>query len=1076
MRKVYVLFFLLMCSSTMLFAQEKSITVKITDSVGAPIPYVTGKVVGTKKGQVSDATGTLIIKASDGANIEISSVGYETQTLPVGSKDIYTVQLSSNSTIQEVVVTGAYNSKRNARSVSYNAQVVTGEEMNTIRQTNLNSALAGKVAGMQFRGQSTLKLGNTGGVQLGGYNGLTGSSPAIYVVDGTILPDINFINLDDVESVTVLQGPAATAQFGSQGSNGAIVLTMKKGSKNMKGLGVDLNIGGQTDAVYILPNYQDAYSGGSSQDMTQYIWSEGQPEEWKALSGKYYHNYEDDASWGPRMVGQEYIPWYAWYGGTKYSYKTAKLTPHPDNARDFYNTGLTSNNTVSINGANDKTAFRMSYGNIFSKGIIPYSQLSKNTLTLSLQHNVTDRLLVSANINYSEQLLRGQINSDGYANETSGNFNQWFHRDLDFNIMKELENLETPEGIYASWNHNNPGLYNADNPVAFYGGNYWYNPYTKLRDEPYINRNDRLFGDISLSYNITNDLRVKATYRKQQNTYYSEDQVSNGIQISGSQTGEKAFYGTYESFSNRENYEALLGYSKKFNDISVDATVGSDFFRLVTKSNSANTNNGLVVPDFYAVSNSKDAPSVGNYRSKEAYNAVYGIVNLGYKNFVFLDGTLRNDWYSTLPEFDNNVLSKSFGASFVFSDLIKVPAISYAKLRLSWGEIPQAIGTSSSPFGAYRYPGFSYGINSNQWNGNILTSTPDQLVDSSIHGAVSTRKEIGLEMRFLKNRIGFTATYWEGTQKDFPYAVSVNGVSGYSFILTNIGEVKQQSLEMQFNARPVWIKNFMWEINATWARLFKNNVIFLAQGITQSTAIESTAFSGNTPNLYQIVNKRSNQLWGNGIKMIDGKRVINSSGTGYVADATKDFGSSIPLYTGGVQNSFQVFKDFTVNVNIDYQYGGKFFSLSNMWGTYSGLTARTATYNDKGNPIRDPVADGGGYHLVGVDEDGKDVDYYVDAQTYFHNLYSNKTMDDYVYDMTFVKLREISVGYEIPIAKIGGLSKVITHANFSLVARNPVLIYAQTKDFDPSELSGLGTENGQYPGTRGFGFNLKVGF
>lgn len=1077
MRKTLALLCVLLFGILHANAQERSVSGKVTDSSGNPIPFVTVRIQGAKSAQVGDATGAFIIKAKTGDKLDVSSTGYSTQTIVIGAGSVYTINLlqGNESTLAEVVVTGAYNSKKTARSVTYNAQVVSGEQMNTIRQTNLNAALVGKVAGMQFRGQSSLKLGNTGSAQLGGYNGLGGSTGVLYVVDGTILPDIDFISLDDVESVSVLQGPAASAQFGSQGANGAIVMTMKKGSKNTKGLGVDVNLGVQLDNIYILPNYQNAYAGGSSQDMTKYQWAEGQPEEWKALDGKYYHNYEDDASWGPRMVGQEYIPWYAWYGDNKYSYKTAKLTPQPSNARDFYSTGITTNNTVSVSNGSDKTTFRVSFGNVFTKGIIPYSSLSKNTLNFSLQHNINQHFTVSANINYASRLVSGQVSEDGYANGTSGNFNQWFHRDLDFGIMKELEDLKTPEGISASWNHNNPGSYNAATPASFYGGNYWYNPYVFMKERPNQFRNDRIFGDLSLTYKVNNDLRIKATYRKQQNTYYDEAHVSNLIQISGTQTGQKANYSTYESFSNRENYEASAFYTKKIAAFTIDASVGSDFFRTVQKVNAGNTNNGLVVPDLYTLGNSKDAATAYNYRSKEAYNALFGTLAFGYKNMAFIDGTLRKDWYSTLPEADNNVISKSIGASFIFGDLLKVPAISFAKLRVSWGELPQALGYDNTSFGAYRYPGFSYGIGSNQWNGNIITSTPDQIVDSLIHGAVSTRKEIGLEMKFLKNRLGFTATYWQGTQKDFPYALSTNGTSGFSSYLTNVGEVKQSSIELQFNAIPFRTKNFMWEFNATYAYLIKNDVVALANGILQSTPVEQSSFSGNTPNLYQIVGKRSNQLWGNGIKMLNGKRVVNAAGDGYVADITKDFGSSIPQYTGGVQNNFTILKDFSVNVSLDYQYGGKFFSLSNMWGTYSGLTARTATYNDKGNPIRDPIADGGGYHLTGVDEDGKDVSYYVDAQTYFHNLYSNKTMDDYVYDLTYVKLREVSIGYYLPVEKMG-LSKVINKAQFSIVARNPVLIYAQTKDFDPSELSGVANENGQYPGTRGFGFNLKVGF
>jgi hypothetical protein len=216
------------------------------------------------------------------------------------------------------------------------------------------------------------------------------------------------------------------------------------------------------------------------------------------------------------------------------------------------------------------------------------------------------------------------------------------------------------------------------------------------------------------------------------------------------------------------------------------------------------------------------------------------------------------------------------------------------------------------------------------------------------------------------------------------------------------------------------------------------------------------------------------ELYGNGIKRINGQPVLNSSGF-YVNDPNTYFGNVLPRYTGGVQNSFFIYKRFLVNVNIDWQSGGKFFSLSDMWGSYSGLTARTAGVNDKGNPIRDAVADGGGIHVKGVDENAKEVNYYVDAQEYYHNLYGNKTFDEFVYDLTFVKLREVSIGYAIPVDKIG-VGKWMSRATFSLVARNPLLIYADRKDFDPSEMSSLSGDAGNFPGTRGYGFNLKVGF
>jgi hypothetical protein len=269
------------------------------------------------------------------------------------------------------------------------------------------------------------------------------------------------------------------------------------------------------------------------------------------------------------------------------------------------------------------------------------------------------------------------------------------------------------------------------------------------------------------------------------------------------------------------------------------------------------------------------------------------------------------------------------------------------------------------------------------------------------------------------------------------------------------------------------MNNLKWELNATWGRLLENKVVKIAEG-TDRITIEGL-WGSTGPILVHAEGHEWGQIYGNGIKRVNGQPVLNSSGF-YENDPAVYYGNVLPKYTGGIQNGFEIYKNFLVNVNIDYQVGGKFFSLSDMWGSYSGLTARTATYNDKGNPIRDPVADGGGMHVSGVDKDGKPVDYYVDAQEYYHNLFNNKTFDEFVYDLTFIKVREVSIGYNLPLSKIGNVSRWMNRATFSLVARNPLLIYAETNDFDPSEISNLSGEAGQFPGSRGFGFNLKVGF
>jgi hypothetical protein len=438
-------------------------------------------------------------------------------------------------------------------------------------------------------------------------------------------------------------------------------------------------------------------------------------------------------------------------------------------------------------------------------------------------------------------------------------------------------------------------------------------------------------------------------------------------------------------------------------------------------------------------------------------------------NFLFLEGTVRNDYFSTLPKDENNILTKSVGASFVFSDMIKstVPWVSYGKLRASWGETPQSVGPYSLEL--------VYGVGADQWNGNFVMGTPNQIVSPTIKGAVQTTKEVGLDLRFMNNRFGVSGTYFNSITSNSPISVQINGASGYTSKLINAGQITRNGLELQANARPLSMKSFSWDINATYSYLLKNTIDELASGVDQQNVSGGVNFSGiTTPLVVHQTGQPWGMLIGGGKTFIDGQVVLDADGH-YVKSENVKFGSVLPTYTGGVQNNFTI-GNFLLNVNIDYQMGGKFFSLSDMWGSFSGLLARTAGINDRGIPMRDPVADGGGVHVVGVDVNKNKVDTYVDAQDYFHTMVNNNVFDEFIYDLTFVKMREVSLGYKLPVAKWAGVSKVLQNASLSLVARNPWLIYATTKDFDPSEISNVYGENGQFPGTRSLGFNLKLGF
>jgi TonB-linked SusC/RagA family outer membrane protein len=1088
MRRFLSLFTMLMLCGVLAFAQSRVVSGKVSDADGNPVSFATIKIKGSNLGLSADATGAFSIKAKIGDILVISGASYKSLEVSVGTQTVINavMEKGSSSELKEVVVTSAFGIKRAARSTSSNVQNLSGDQVNTIRQTNVNNALAGKVAGAQVRSQSAAKLGAETTVRLRGENGLgsgggnvvsetgnTISKGALYVVDGTIMPSGADINPDDVEDYTVLQGPSAAALFGPDGANGAIVITLKKAKKGAKGMGIEINSGVQFDRVYITPEYQNSYAGGADGDFTKFTYKAGQPEGWKALDGKYYHDYTDDASWGPRIAGQEYIPWYAWYAGSEYSFKTTKLTAQPNNIRDYWETGITKTNNVSFSKASDNINFRVSYTNLDQKGLTPTEYLKRHTLSVTSTVDLNSHLSLGANINYIAQ-DRNTESDDGYSNQTSGSFGSWFHRELDMKIMKELRGLKSPEGILASWNHGNPNSYDAAAPIKFYGANYWYNYYSYFDAIKNFDRRDRVFGDVSLTYKFNNDLKFKATYRKQQLTTNSETIYTNLLESSGQQvsfnpyeSNNKSAYGTLNSFSDRQNYEGLISYSKKISDFAINANAGFDILKTKFRRVSANTQGGLNAPNLYALANSKDPVNYGNARNQFIRRGIFARADFGFRNFLFVEGTYRIDYTSTEPA-GNHIDSKSGGASFVFSDLTKaaLPFISYGKLR---GSIGQSLNTLE----IYQLNS-DYTIGTTQWSGNFLTTVPDNLVDPNLKGATNIEKEIGLEMRFLKNRFGFNVTYWDRTNKNFPVNVSVAPQSGYRFISRNAGEVAKKGWDVTAFVKPIMSKNFDWDITAAWGYITKNEVVSIFGDIKRLN-VSTGAFSGSS-SAYTVneVGQPWGQMFGGGIKRINGQPQLTTDGL-FIREADTKFGSVLPQYTGGVQNTFNLFKNFTMNVNIDYSYGGKFFSLSDFWGTFSGLTARTAGLNDKGNPLRDPIADGGGVHVFGVDATGKAIDKYVDGQTYYHQFRNNNISENSVYDLTFVKMRELSVGYRLPVEKLG-IGKYLRTAIFSVVSRNPWLIYTKAKGFDPSEISNVFGEDGQLPGTRSIGVNLKLGF
>jgi hypothetical protein len=574
-----------------------------------------------------------------------------------------------------------------------------------------------------------------------------------------------------------------------------------------------------------------------------------------------------------------------------------------------------------------------------------------------------------------------------------------------------------------------------------------------------------------LVYKLNNDIRVKGTIRKSQETNHFENITTSLLERSGLQTGTIAGYATGETNLQRYDYELTGTFNKKIKDFGISLNAGGNIFKFEYNDIQSNTNGGLSVPDLYALSNSKNPATIVNNRQKQQVNSLFAQGDVEFKKIASVSFAVRNDWGSTLSEQNPSLFYPSAGASIVFSELIKTrPSwFSFGKIFGSWGKKPQSLAIYAT--------NFTYGVNQFQWNSNFIMTTPNNYPDPGLIGALITTIETGIDLRFMKNRLGVNFVYYNETADKIPVNVPVNGVSGFATTEVNAAVVKRTGVETIINAKIISGKNLNWDITTTFSYLIKNPVTKLF-GDQEQILLQGGAFGTRFARAFQVVGEDWGQLIGGGIKRNEsGIAVVNPATGNFLVDGTRKWGSIVPKYTGGLINTLN-YKNFNLGFALDYQVGGKSFSLSEAWGFYSGLFEETAELNDKGKNVRDDVADGGGVHVVGVSsaDEKTPVDIYMDAQTYFHQFYNNQIAEPFVHDLTFVKLREISFGYRIPIQKLGNLSKYIQGANFSVIARNPWLIYSDAKNFDPSEVVNVYGEDGQLPGTRSLGVNLKISF
>ena len=1040
---------------------QRTLSGTINNSKGDPLVGASVVEKGTTNGAITDADGKYSLQVSKSATVlTISYIGYTTQEMAIGASNIVEISLAEDATVLEEFVTTALNISRSKKSLGYTVQDVKGENLTLARDGNVANALAGKIAGVQVLGQSGAKFG-TPNIRVRGINTLTGGDP-LYVVDGTPT-DINQVNMDDVENLSVLKGPAATALYGNRAASGVVIITTKKAKKGESGF--TINHSTTYDVIGNLPDYQNEYGGGYGQDWETFEFNAAiHPANWKSFEGHKILTYAADESWGPKLDGSPHRSAFSWQPGAEFGQLTP-FSPNPDNVRQFFNKPLSHNTNIAFARGGENIATRISFTHIENNGIIPNSKQGKDFISTKNTVNISKQFAVNLNLNYtntrtqnrpaddygssggsgvSEALGVGSAILNGF-NQTIGSFNQWFQRQLK---IEDLKNYKNPDGSFRSWNIGGP-----TDPKP----KYWDSPYTQMYENTNSYTQERLFGDMGLTYQFTDHLKASVIARSDIDTYNGEGRIAAGTLNAGGK-------GAFSNFSAKQkeiNYEGLLSFDQNFDKISVSLNGGGNMRTNDTKLYFQETVGGLTTPGFYNIAASKDRPNVVYNLFRRKVNSLYANASVGFNNLIYIDASARNDWSSTLPQANNSYFYPSVSMSFVFSEFLsKNSFLSFGKLRAGYAKVGTDVGPYQTatifntipPFGDFPVQGI-----------------PSRLLNEDLKPGLSSSYEGGIDLKFFNNRLGLEFTAYQNDNKDQIIPIPVSSTSGYSTALINAGNIQTKGLELHLNIVPIKTTDFNWNFDINLDRS-KSKVIKLAEGLTNYQL--GSTWRGLT------INAREGEEWGLfvgrkiQINEATGKRVVDDHGH-FVFDLNKPLGSVLPKFKGGMVNSIS-WKDLVLRFNVDFIVGGKFFSVTRMFNAYSGLAAETAGLNELGKPKRDPVANGGGILLDAVTEDGKPNTVRIEAQ----ELYENDLFalhDYWIFDQTFVKLREIALGYNIPKRILG--NSAFKTLYIGAVVRNPWLIYgAAGKGIDVSEAETYWTEGGQLPSVRSFGLNVKIGF
>lgn len=1020
---------------------QRTVTGTVTSAVdGEGLPGVTVRVEGTTAGVTTDFEGNYRLQVPEGENtLVFSFVGFTSEQVEIGNRSVVDVVLQEDvQQLQEVVVT-ALGIEREERALGYAVQEIGGEEIAQARETNIVSSLSGKVAGVQISGNQG-GMGGSARILIRGANSITGNNQPLFVVDGVPMDNSNFngtdqarggggydygntiqdLNPDDIASMSVLKGPSAAALYGTRAANGVIVITTKKGQAQ-KGIGVNVNAGISFSDVLLLPDFQNLYGGGIGP--------------FNEVNGEPVVYYAMDESWGPRLDGRPVREWFSWYPGDANFGETTPWLPRPDNVEDFFETGVLYDAGVALTGGNEKATFRLSYSNRSQNYIMPNSELIKNNLSFSGSAQLTEKFMASINANYVKTDALGRPGTGYDGQNVMQQFNQWSQRQMS---MDQLQDYAGIGGIQRTWN-----ITSASDLTPKYSDNpYWIRHMNYQSDE-----RARVFGNVNLSYEFTENLRLTSRIMTDFYTDSREERIAVGSQ-------SIPMYSKAIRQVRENNADLILHYNNYFGeDFSVSGFIGGNYMYQNYELTGGETQAGLNVPLYYNLQNSEGNILPYDRYSAKSINSVFGSASFGYKGTIYLDATLRNDWSSTLPEDNNSYLYPSLSTSFVFTELAGLQnsnVLSFGKIRAGWAQV----GNDTDP---YRLANV-YDPDQN-FGGNPSYRLPVTLNNAGLEPEQTTSWEVGMDLRFFNERVGIDATYYDNTTRNQIFPIAVPAATGFRFQVINAGEMRNYGVEVALNATPIITDNgFRWNFNFNLGRN-RNQVVELTEGIDTYRLV-------NAP--FKVsVNATEGEPYGTilGTDFVyeNGQKVLTSRGAYARTERQVPIGNVMPDFNAGFSNTFS-YKGISANILIDMQQGGDLFSTSNMFGMYSGMLDETVAGN-----IRQV-----GVVPEGVTAEGDPWTTPIPAQTYYQSMYGGPDAL-FVYDASYVKLREARIGYELPV----GISGPFRNITIAIVGRNLAILHKNIPHLDPeaSLSSGniQGIEGAQLPSLRTVGFNLNFG-